>query len=158
VPPNVAVLGLQEGKENSDPASVAEKYGRFPWELWNEDRFNSLPDRENFLRSRFAVGLSTDGRGALSFTQLTKRAVLVSDTLLLTHDRTVRSHDIGAEYPKEKANLDAELVTTPIGPAFAGSYDFVNLGKVMEIPERAGSFTSGHFSRRAWRGTGLPTR
>lgn len=50
---------------------------------------------QTLSRSRFTIGLSLSGRGSPSFEQLTKRATLISDTLLLSHDWTGRFHDLG---------------------------------------------------------------
>jgi hypothetical protein len=70
--------------------SVAKSYGEFLWDRPSE----SLVNANELARSRFNVGLSTRAGGA-DFEQLTKRAALVSDTLLLCHDWTGEYHDIG---------------------------------------------------------------
>ncbi|GAB3932519.1 hypothetical protein GCM10029976_038590 [Kribbella albertanoniae] len=57
---------------------VAVRYGEF---LWNGES-KSLVQEKVLSRSRFYVGLSTGE----DFSELTKRAALISDTLLLSHD------------------------------------------------------------------------
>lgn len=69
------------------PEYVAHRYGKFMY----GSRGDLMSDEVS--RSRFYVGLST-GDGAQSFADLTKRAVLVSDTLLLAHDRSTRYHEL----------------------------------------------------------------
>ncbi|WP_203788265.1 hypothetical protein [Paractinoplanes rishiriensis] len=69
------------------PEYVAHRYGRYMY--GNRRELMS----EEVSRSRFYVGLSV-GDGAHSFADLTKRAVLVSDTLLLAHDRSTRYHEL----------------------------------------------------------------
>jgi hypothetical protein len=72
------------------PSSVAKTYGEFLWDRAGE----TLVDAHQLSRSRFNVGLSTRA-GDADLEQLTKRAALVSDTLLLCHDWTGEYHDIG---------------------------------------------------------------
>jgi len=78
--------GLSEG-DRAVPEYVAFRYGR---EMYGSRRALVSDDT---ARSRFYVGLSA-GDGSLSFADLTKRATLVADTLLLAHDRTARYHEI----------------------------------------------------------------
>jgi len=69
---------------------VATQYGEFLW----RGETKSLVEQKELSRSRFYVGLSTDGGGE-GFTELTKRAALISDTLLLSHDWTGKFHELG---------------------------------------------------------------
>jgi hypothetical protein len=70
------------------PDGVAKSYGAFLWDRSNEN----LDNASELSRARFHIGLSA---GAESFDQLTKRAALVSDTLLLCHDWKGAYHGIG---------------------------------------------------------------
>ncbi|MFB9686070.1 hypothetical protein [Amycolatopsis plumensis] len=56
---------------------VAEEYGRLMWDAATEN----VRDAESLSRSRFNVGIAADVN---DFEFLTKRATLVSDTLLLS--------------------------------------------------------------------------
>jgi hypothetical protein len=76
--------------DKDTPSSVAKSYGEFLWDRANE----SLTNADELSRSRFNVGLSTREGGA-DFAQLTKRAALISDTLVLCHDWSGEYHDIG---------------------------------------------------------------
>ncbi|WP_157851492.1 hypothetical protein [Streptomyces monomycini] len=64
--------------ERRDPKRVAQAYGRH---LFHERR-RTLVDEKRFADCRFHVGI---GVGPTGFERLTQRAVLVSDTLLLSH-------------------------------------------------------------------------
>jgi len=71
-----------------------EKYVRAYAEfLWN-DEANGLVAQRELTRSRYHVGLST-GKGVAAFADITKRAALVSDTLLLTHAAAGTFHELG---------------------------------------------------------------
>jgi hypothetical protein len=74
--------------DESRPERVARSYGGFLWDHAN----NNLVGAPENARSRFHIGLSA---GAEDFEQLTKRAALVSDTLLLCHDWTGEYHGVG---------------------------------------------------------------
>ncbi|WP_116202545.1 hypothetical protein [Amycolatopsis circi] len=77
------------GNDRSKPEAIAKEYGR---SLWNPAT-SKLVDDKRQRRSRFYIGLST--AGGISFAELTKRVALVSDTLLLSHDRTDEYHHLG---------------------------------------------------------------
>jgi hypothetical protein len=66
-----------------EPQWVAKEYGRLMWDAVTEN----VRDAESLSRSRFNVGIAADVRD-LEF--LTKRATLVSDTLLLSDSWTGR--------------------------------------------------------------------
>ncbi|MFG2275845.1 hypothetical protein ACGFNY_39545 [Streptomyces chartreusis] len=68
-----------------EPQQVAQAYGAH---LFHRRR-RTLVDEKRFAASRFHVGI---GVGAEDFARLTKRAVLVSDTLLLSHNGAGRRH------------------------------------------------------------------
>ena len=70
------------------PEYVAHRYGKYMY----GNRRDLMS--EQVSRSRFYVGLST-GTSEHSFADLTKRVVLVADTLLLAHDRSARYHELG---------------------------------------------------------------
>jgi hypothetical protein len=72
----------------SRPDGVAKSYGAFLWDHSNE----ILSSSSGLSRTRFHIGLSA---GREDFEQLTKRAALVSDTLLLCHDWTGAYHSVG---------------------------------------------------------------
>ncbi|MGW2291248.1 hypothetical protein [Streptomyces phaeochromogenes] len=68
-----------------EPRRVAQAYGAH---LFHRRR-RKLVDEKRFAASRFHVGI---GVGTEDFARLTKRAVLVSDTLLLSHNGAGRRH------------------------------------------------------------------
>ncbi|MFL6119049.1 hypothetical protein [Actinophytocola sp.] len=70
------------------PEGVAKSYGAFQWDRIRESLDNAI----ELSRSRYHISLSA---GREDFEQLTKRAALVSDTLLLCHDWTGTYHGIG---------------------------------------------------------------
>ncbi|WP_406490696.1 hypothetical protein OHB06_01260 [Streptomyces sp. NBC_01604] len=69
--------------------SVGQAYGAF---LYNS-RKRELVDEKRFSASAFHIGLGTDA-GDLG--RLTKRGVLVADSLLLAHDRSFPKHTVAA--------------------------------------------------------------
>ncbi|MEU9994757.1 hypothetical protein [Streptomyces sp. NPDC050848] len=71
------------------PRLVAQEYGKH---LFHRRR-RRLVDEKRFAASRFHVGI---GVGADDFADLTKRAVLVSDTLLLSHNGAGGRHHVRA--------------------------------------------------------------
>ena len=73
-----------------DPEQVALAYGRALW----RSRAEALADHKQLARARFTVALTT-GDDIEEFRRITKRATLVSDTLLLSHDGTGNFHSIG---------------------------------------------------------------
>src|SRR6476469_3411166 len=75
-------------RRESRPDGVAKSYGAFLWDRSTEN----LDNANELSRARVHIGLSA---GAESFDQLTKRAALVSDTLLLCHDWKGAYHGIG---------------------------------------------------------------
>lgn len=82
-------------KHRADPESVALIYGRV---LWHHAE-RSLVGAENLSRSRHWVGLST-GNSKESLERLTKRTVLIADTLLLSHDWSGGFHQLGPQSVK----------------------------------------------------------
>ncbi|MGH3843497.1 MAG: hypothetical protein ACRDS0_18940 [Pseudonocardiaceae bacterium] len=92
-----------ENEHRSEPEKVAEIYSLL---LWNGQK-DRLVDDKRLSRSRFYVGLSTGD----NFDELTKRTVLVSDTLLL-------SHDWAGEYHHLAKNSHFMDVGGPVGPDF----------------------------------------
>lgn len=77
--------------ESPKPELVARAYGA----LMLNRRTSILVDAKAQSRSRFYIGLSICGN-SLTFEQVTKRAALISDTLLLSHDWTEKRHHLGA--------------------------------------------------------------
>nr|WP_221381513.1 hypothetical protein [Actinoplanes polyasparticus] len=79
-----------KASDRAVPEFVAHRYGQHlfgrPGDLLSDE----------LSRSRYYVGLST-GDSTHSFADLTRRATLVADTLLLAHDRTARYHEIGVQ-------------------------------------------------------------
>lgn len=71
-----------------DPKAVATQYGRYLW----DPGAHTLVDEKKLSRSRFYVGLSVEETG---LTEFTKRATLISDTLLLSHRRQSPFHELG---------------------------------------------------------------
>jgi hypothetical protein len=84
-------------EHRSEPKAVAELYGNL---LWNSAR-DRLVDEKRLSRSRFYVGLST-GSSSDDFNELTKRATLISDTLLLSHDWAGEYHRLGEREKQTK--------------------------------------------------------
>lgn len=84
-----------KNKHRSYPESVARIYGKFLW----DNATRTLVDEKLLSRSRFYVGLST-GNNNQELGLITKRAMLISDTLLLSHNHTGDYHDIDlSDYP-----------------------------------------------------------
>lgn len=75
------------GKTGHDPRAVAEAYA---CHLFRKRR-RRLVDEKKFARSHFHIGLGVLGG---DFAQITKRGTLVSDTLLLSHNREGGRHRI----------------------------------------------------------------
>lgn len=73
------------------PADVAAEYGRF---MWRRDRPERLLKEKRSNRARFYLGLAVED-DADGFERVTKRAALVSDTLLLSHQEKETIHYIG---------------------------------------------------------------
>ncbi|MFG2640866.1 hypothetical protein ACGFYP_07845 [Streptomyces sp. NPDC048370] len=82
------------------PRLVAREYGKH---LFHRRR-GRLVDEKRFAASRFHVGI---GVGADDFADLTKRAVLVSDTLLLSHNGAGDRHHV-----RELANRGSYIPRT----------------------------------------------
>jgi hypothetical protein len=82
-----------DGEVRRDPATVAQRYGQH---LFAPTR-HTLLDEKKLSRSRFYVGITADG-GRRSFEHLTRRATLISDTLLLSHGWNSAYHDLGVRY------------------------------------------------------------
>jgi hypothetical protein len=74
-------------KARKDPSRVAKEYGKH---LFHRRR-RELVKEKQIAASRFHVGI---GVGAGDFDRLTKRAVLISDTLLLSHNGRGKRHQI----------------------------------------------------------------
>lgn len=77
------------GKRRRNPEIVARRYGQFLW----DNAHQRLMLEEKLSGSRFCVGLSI-GDSRQEFGDITKRAILISDTLLLSHQQTETYHDI----------------------------------------------------------------
>ncbi|NLU71739.1 hypothetical protein HCC61_03390 [Streptomyces sp. HNM0575] len=93
-----------------DPSAVAKAYGRHLW----DSGADSLADEKKLSRSRFYVGLSVESTGLSEFT---KRAALISDTLLLSHDHRSAFHEIESYakhgIPFDSASAMSESLTDP---------------------------------------------
>lgn len=97
------------------PEMVAREYGRFLLNSSTEARSGkNIIDSASLLdpvlfrrnsRSRYSICLATDGRGS-AFNEVTKRAALVSDTIILTHHLPWgQFHDLGVS----RTELSREL-------------------------------------------------
>ncbi|MFG3017813.1 hypothetical protein ACGFZQ_04555 [Streptomyces sp. NPDC048254] len=84
--------GVRRGRY-STAEQVAVEYGKF---LWKRSRSVTLVEDKNRTRSRFYLGLQV-GDDRHGFEKVTKRAALISDTLLLAHDPTATIHFLGAQ-------------------------------------------------------------
>jgi hypothetical protein len=91
------------------PEYVAHLYGRFMY----ANRQDLMSPEVS--RSRFYVGLSL-ADSSHSLAEVTKRATLVADTLLLAHDRTARYHEIAVHSRRTTLGPD-----TGTGPAALGA-------------------------------------
>jgi hypothetical protein len=116
---------------STDPKTAAEEYGRLHWELWHEDTSGGRDEVEKIGRSRFNIGLSINDPGSSSFVDITKRATLVSDTLLLSHDRTDTFHDLGQVHYKTPGA--SQVTVMPTGD-FAVNAEHLRYGKAFKIP------------------------
>jgi hypothetical protein len=96
--------------DRSDPRAVAERYGRHLFRPGSE----ALVDERKLSRSRFSVGIAP-GDGARAFDFLTRRAVLICDTLLLSHNWVGEYHELGVRY---REDLDSSATDLP-RPLFA---------------------------------------
>ncbi|MBK1783829.1 hypothetical protein [Prauserella cavernicola] len=74
------------------PDQLAEAYGRAMWSR----RRAAVVDEQKLKHERFTVALATDDTGR-SFDTITKRATLISDTLLLSHVRSGEFHQLGVQ-------------------------------------------------------------
>ncbi|MFD3504206.1 hypothetical protein ACFWWT_47795 [Streptomyces sp. NPDC058676] len=99
--------------------SVGQAYGAF---LYNS-RKRELVDEKRFSASAFHVGLGADA-GDLG--RLTKRGVLVADSLLLAHDRSFPQHTVAA-MTRRRSVLEPSS-----GP---GGESQIQVGAVTEISE-----------------------
>jgi len=86
-------------EHRGDPVTVAERYGRH---LFAPTR-HTLIDDKKLSRSRFYVGIAA-GNGQRAFAQLTRRAMLISDTLLLSHNWEGSYHHLGIRYVLDPEN------------------------------------------------------
>ncbi|GAB3006811.1 hypothetical protein GCM10027184_75350 [Saccharothrix stipae] len=74
------------------PGRVAEAYGRAMWSRRNA----AVVDEQKLKSETFTVALATDHTGQ-DFHTITKRATLISDTLLLTHTVSGQFHALGVQ-------------------------------------------------------------
>lgn len=86
-------------QERKDPGEVAKAYGTH---LFHKSR-RRLVQEKKFTRSQFHVGI---GISSKDFRRITKRAALVSDTLLLSHRRQGNSHMIMRDWRWNQAGYD----------------------------------------------------
>ncbi|MBP2063733.1 hypothetical protein [Streptomyces iranensis] len=77
-----------------DPVRVAEIYGNKLFDV----QLRRVRDEASFVRSSFSVGLTIDSG---KFEDLTKRTILISDTLLLSHGWTAPYCEVGEYNPTE---------------------------------------------------------
>ncbi|GAB2881651.1 hypothetical protein [Streptomyces mayteni] len=83
-------FGSLSAHDRADTAKLALRYGTYWWSTWRD----TLKDEKALSRSRFHIALST-GNDIQAFTDLTKRVVLVTDTLLLSHKWSGAFHELG---------------------------------------------------------------
>lgn len=104
------------------PEEVAAAYGRAMWSR----RKAAVVDEPKFRSERFTVALATDHSGAY-FESITKRATLISDTLLLSHTPSAPFRSLGLQNeltPRVSGrdrcgyNLAAELLSSNISPNY----------------------------------------
>lgn len=74
------------------PDALAEAYGRAMWSRRNA----AVADEQKLRGDRFTVALATGGSGQ-NFHDLTKRATLISDTLLLSHTASDQFHTLAVQ-------------------------------------------------------------
>jgi len=100
------------GERQRDPETIARSYGQFLWDRVNQ----RLIPQKSLLRSRFNVSLSI-GDNSQDLESLTKRAALISDTLLLSHNKIgsycdiADSHNLNLQRP---VSLPSGVGGTPI--------------------------------------------
>lgn len=102
--------------ESLGSEELARRYGEFLW----HDETKSLVGEKELSRSRFYVGLSTDA-DSMGFTELTKRAALISDTLLLSHDWTGQFHELGVPPRLRDGTLERQTPNPTAGMIGIGS-------------------------------------
>lgn len=93
-------FGTLPSERQRDPETVARSYGEFLW--YSVDQ--RLVLQEKLPGSRLYVSLPMRDSG-YGFADLTKRAVLISDTLLLSHHKTGNYHDITESYNPDLPRL-----------------------------------------------------
>jgi hypothetical protein len=79
--------------DRRDPVTVAEAYGRHLFAPLS----HTMRDAKKLSTSRFHIGITAD-EGRAGFERLTRRATLISDTLLLTHNWDGPYHELGTRY------------------------------------------------------------
>jgi hypothetical protein len=80
------------GEQRTDLKEIALAYGKY---VWDSDRINTAAFKKSSL-APYHVGL---GVKSGDFFDLTKRAVLISDTLLLSHSRSEAFHEVDRQRP-----------------------------------------------------------
>ncbi|WP_369260058.1 hypothetical protein [Streptomyces sp. R35] len=122
-------------EDRMESGNVARMYGKH---MWSGPR-QTLTDEKRLLRSRYYVGLGVE---SAEFDDATKRSVLISDTLLLSHGKRERYVDLGSYrneggYPagsfSDGGSPDYINVPQDPSPFFQSRYGFhcpdtVNLG------------------------------
>jgi hypothetical protein len=103
--PHAWILQRNPRQNRATPELVARAYGEYLW----SSRHGHLVKEKKISRSRFYVGLSVDNTG---LEELTKRVVLISDTLLISHDEH-------AEFRKLSLNK-AEVHKASLAPRYDG--------------------------------------
>ncbi|MEU3855604.1 hypothetical protein [Streptomyces sp. NPDC029554] len=93
-------------EDRESPERVAQAYGEH---LFHRRR-RELIEQKRLARSPFHVGIGVE---SADFTDLTKRAILVSDTLLLSHN--------GLGPPREVCALSDRRTERPLGARIAGT-------------------------------------
>ncbi|MEU6339232.1 hypothetical protein ABZ839_33420 [Streptomyces cellulosae] len=113
------------GEARTSPQAAAEAYGAHLF----HPRSRRLIDEKKLARSPFYVGLGVDGR---NIEDVTKRATLVTDALLLSH------HGCFAPRVHRLRELSRREVVTPIGQVYSG------------LRQQYGSNGESHRTELAW--------
>jgi hypothetical protein len=86
-------FGGLSAADRDDPVAMAEAYGRHLFAPLRQ----TMLDEKKLSRSHFYIGITAQEDRA-GFERLTRRATLISDTLLLTHNWAGAYHELGIRY------------------------------------------------------------
>ena len=108
-------------RDRQDPEVVAKKYGRH---LFSK-RTQGLVDQKKIATAKFHVGIGIDPG---DFDELTKRTVLVADTLLLSHNRAGTARSVRKLKSESRRSSKPTMSSAGIGlPAWSQSKTYLEM-------------------------------